>query len=267
MINHLRTLLMNVSRNSSDFQEFPGDEFIDPDFLPVVARGFSAPGLQQIRDLLFGISPDRLFLNFRVQQIMGLLESTDLRDYVKYHDRRITYRANDTSFFDKLTFQPRVTGGTVVNAVHLSGTPNSPDTLGISNHRFSLSVIGNSLTVSVSGRFISETAYTLSYTDGFSQAIPLPGTGLGFRLEQSKVVNGGATIVVWLRPTLNLADLEPKFKRLPAETYTYLFGQTAVEPYLTFKNCWESHPQLPYRMAGILLAYAFRLSELHESRM
>ena len=40
-----------------------------------------------------------------------------------------------------------------------------------------------------------------------------------------------------------------------------LFGVAAEEPYATFKNLWFDHPLPAYRLAGLVLAYIYRLNE------
>jgi hypothetical protein len=265
MINHFRTLLLNAPPHANDVYQYTGDEFVEPSFVPVKVDGYSSTGLRQLRDRLFGVSPDRLFTNFRVRQILSLIDATDLRDYVKYHDSRVTYDLRDQQFIDRFPSQPIITGNSLTDSFQVQGEPASPDRLGISNHSFLFSASGNTLRVTRTGRFLSEDDVVLQFDGGLSQSISLGSTGYNLRINESKYVDGSAAIRVWLRPTLDMSDIAKSLTSLPADTYLYLFGTGDHQPYTTFRNCWETHPQLPYRVAGLLLAYVFRLSELRET--
>ncbi len=79
MVNHVRTLLLN--------EDGAGEEYVPPGY-----RKAQLPeALQRVRDILFGPSPDRRMLVYRVRQFMAILHSTPLATFVTRADPRITY--------------------------------------------------------------------------------------------------------------------------------------------------------------------------------
>ena len=95
-----------------------GEEFI-PEFTPVALPSY----LQIARNILFGAAPDKVFLNFRAYELMSLLHSTELEEFVTAFDPRITYSTTNTSDF----FVPRSsvvlerTGGPEYANLYLEG--------------------------------------------------------------------------------------------------------------------------------------------------
>jgi hypothetical protein len=89
MINHARTLLVNTSPLRADYVDggYDGYEYISPDFVPV---RLSQP-LVLVRRLLFGTSPDGLFLGLRAKELMSYIHQTELAEYVYALDPRVTY--------------------------------------------------------------------------------------------------------------------------------------------------------------------------------
>ena len=87
MLNHARTLLLNIPGLPVAPIDYPGEEQIPVLFKPVRLT----PPLERARRLLFGNIPDRLMLNYRARQYMTLIHSTDLGSYVTELDSRITY--------------------------------------------------------------------------------------------------------------------------------------------------------------------------------
>ena len=69
MFNHARTLLMNLSGDAGDLyiSDYPGDEMIPADYRAVALPTY----LQVVRSRLFGVTPDRAMLNYRVAQGNG----------------------------------------------------------------------------------------------------------------------------------------------------------------------------------------------------
>jgi hypothetical protein len=86
VINHVRTLLLN--RDGEGNSPGPGEEYTPPAYREVELP----PELQKVRDVLFGASPDRRMLLYRLRQFMALLHSTPLSPFVTMDDPRITYR-------------------------------------------------------------------------------------------------------------------------------------------------------------------------------
>ena len=103
MINHARTLLLNIPANRTQMQD-PGYEYIPDTFQPVVLPS----SIQLLRRALFGAKPDNYFLNIRARELLGYIHETELAEYIYALDPRVTYwPPTAANFFD--TAKARVT--------------------------------------------------------------------------------------------------------------------------------------------------------------
>lgn len=93
MINHYRTILLNESGSVEQDMTYPGEEYVDPSF----TKKKITSKLETVRRLLFGQSPDRAFINYRLKQITTMWHDSILKDEVISEDSRITYWPLDTS--------------------------------------------------------------------------------------------------------------------------------------------------------------------------
>lgn len=97
MINHARTLLLNMPAIGAAIQTETAAEYVPPTFKPV---SLSSP-LRTLRRVLFGSDPDPRFLNLRVRELMSYLHQTELEEFVYALDQRVTYwPVQETEFFD-----------------------------------------------------------------------------------------------------------------------------------------------------------------------
>lgn len=94
MINHGRTLLLNQPRSVTHYTE-PGYEYISPAYTP--AR--LPETLKNIHKILFGATPDNYFLNFRAQELLSYIHSSDLSVFLTDLDPRITYWPHTSNLF------------------------------------------------------------------------------------------------------------------------------------------------------------------------
>jgi hypothetical protein len=223
------------------------------------------PGyLQQVRTILFGVEPDGLFANYRVRQLLSVLESTDLRGFLFFFDNRITYELNRDTVPGSV-FTPSIAGDTY--AFNLLGTPAAPDTLGISHYRFDAKVAGSNLLLERQGKYPASFTEQLAITDGSSQGVLLEPTGYSLVYvvpgpAQPPQPSPEVTVDIYLRPRKSVEQLTQELRQLPADVFPKLFGSATYEPYVTFKNCWYNSPELHYQLAGLLLAYVHRVTEL-----
>jgi hypothetical protein len=256
MINHVRTLLMNIDYASGMRPTYAGDEYIDPSFNPVQLPGY----LQDVRDRLFGVAPDRLLLNYKVWQLLSLLDASDLSSYVTYFDNRITYDLRDLPFTDPAVFDPVFEPARISDQWLLQGTVGKPDVLGISHYQFELSLIGDNLTIQRLGTYPTVTTQLLSYTAGVSGFCSLPGTGMAVAAKQGEA---GETfrLHIFSEPQRSLPEQLALLQQLPYETHIKLFGVENVEPYATFRAYWEDHDESVQQLSGLLLAFIFRINE------
>jgi hypothetical protein len=89
MINHARTLLVNLSPHRADYGDegYDGYEYIAPTFKPAKLP----PRLLSLRNVLFGADPDGLFVGLRARELMSYIHQTELAEYAYAFDKRVTY--------------------------------------------------------------------------------------------------------------------------------------------------------------------------------
>lgn len=262
MINHARTLLMNVDGSPSGFAGEVGEEYIPPLYRKLKLTG----PLQSVYRVLYGSNPDRVFLNYRTRQLMSLIHNTDLADYVTAMDPRITYDTGplDDLFYNLFQIQVVPEIG-LTKRLFLVGDLQPDVVQGRCYAQWRVEVLTSS-TVNVRRQTppVQEIVYDYTTTEGLSSLIPLPGSTLQFRIEPQ---NGAVWRVQgYARPAPNLTVLEAGLRRLGEPIIVQLFQVATpagkVEPYPTFRNCWERHPLFAYRLAGLLMAYLYRVESL-----
>jgi hypothetical protein len=255
MINHARTLLMNIAPDPIFDQDSLGDEIIAPTYTQLTLPS----RIQRVRELLFGSAPDREMLNYRCFQFLRLIHSTDLQQYITDLDERITYSFDADPFLDRDVFTPvsvQVAGDT--KQFVITGPPLPPD------ERGSLKQI---LHVGVGSSVPSDV--TVTPATGLV-TIPLPNTGgLNSAMIQSPA-DGDLWRVTWRsRPTRDLGELLAALKTIGGETLIDLFNRTnaqgQTEPWITFRNLFEDHYDLPHQLGGALLALIYRSEEVRTS--
>lgn len=264
MINHARTLLMNIE-GSSQFHFEYGEEIIPADY-----RVRTLPqSLINIRKILFGQNPDRAMLNYRCRQLLALIHRSDLEQYITALDSRITYGFSDNPYFDDNIFRP-----TVVQYESLAGNPDltvvgtaePPDKTGRMRQEFLVySDTSNACTVTrLNPHWQQEVAVT--YESGLSNLIALPGSGLYVRKRDTSTDPLQYRVTSYARPATDLGDLAASLATVGAETLANMFltgtSLGGSEPFKTFRNLWESHNQLPYKLGGLLLALIYHTDTL-----
>lgn len=260
MYNHARTLLLNLSGNDRYFANIPGDELIPSSYSSQELPNY----LRQLRAVLLGASPDRAMLNYRAAQLLELVESTELQQYVLDLDPRITYSSYQLQLAAPSTFEPVVTQygeDDPLKILTVIGSPTSPDASGVSGYDYRVTLDGVNITIERLAPPPSTTQHVLSFTSGLSDVYPLPGSGYSVRVNTS-TLDGGWSVKGFLRPTSTLNSLESALRKLGEPLFIQLFGVVDVEPYLTFKNCWNNHPEFAYRLGGLVLAMIYRSQEL-----
>lgn len=265
MINHLRTLLLNVDGAQASGPTFPGEEFVPPDFKAVSPL----PGyLQAFRRLLFGAAPDRAMLNYRLRQLLPLLHVTALAEFVFSFDPRVTYWPFlDTGLVrDSLqTVISQISGAPA--ALFVEGEMPAPDDSGIMRRIWQITIVDlanvqiDQLTPPGPS---SIAAYTL--TSGLSNPIALPGSNLNVQFPNAFPARWQVT--AYGRPQRGASDLLTGSLSLGSENINELFAAGtptgASEPFMTFRNLWEQHFEPPYALGGLLLAAAYRTDQIRQ---
>jgi hypothetical protein len=256
MYNHARTLLMNLDGSAGYFLDLPGDELIPADYRKLVLPG----ALDLIRMRLFGAEPDRAFLNYRVAQLLEIIAATELQSHVLALDPRLTYGKPDIRLSDPQTYVPHISQFSGTTQLTITGTPAAPDASGQSQYAYNLTLASGSLTVERTQFPATSVTTLITLTNQLSQPIALPFSGYQVRVNSTSAARW--SVRGWLRPQAALADITTSVRSIGESTLIALFGVDDVEPYRTFRNCWESHPEYAYRLGGLVLALVYRSEEV-----
>lgn len=255
MLNHARTLLMNVN-GSVPMTEFPGEEIVDPGFAALTLPTY----LTTVRSLLFGINPDRYMLNYRCNQLLKVAHATPLNEYLMAFDTRITYGNQDTSLVDVGVFSPKVIQLSKLADVNLYayGVGAPPDGTGRMHHRARVTT-----TTTTTGEIARLTPPIQNLLFDFlpTTQLDLLGTGLTIRLNQA--VSGQDWLVdVLVRPTRDISTIVESVTRVGEPVLLSLFGFDHSEPLQTFRELWFRKQELPLKLAALLCAIVYRSEEV-----
>ena len=258
MINHARTLLLNRKPDNVAYGGLPGDEYMPVDFAPLKKL---PTYLKSIRAMLLGSDPDRLFGNYRAQQYLSLLHATELVEFVTDLDPRITYDLGSREFFDDSMFTATVSHP----SLQVLGDFGSPDGSGRSRHEWDVNILtGSTVEIARQTKPQQHSVQDYTFTDGMSNQLPLVGSTAKFRIKQSTTTTWAVS--GYARPSADLGSIMAEIESVGERYMNDLFGVgTAVggaEPFKTFRNLWADHPELPYRLGGVLLAVIYRLEGL-----
>lgn len=258
MINHARTLLMNRTVAVPDYA-FLGEEYVPPEFHALALPGFlTAPAR-----ILLGDDPDREFMNYRLRQLMTVLHSTPFVAHALELDSRFTYATGeDSTLFAETLFRPTIvqTAGAPA-AVTVLGLPTSPDAQGRIRNSYGLEILGSTISVVRETPPAAQAFPTYTVTAGLSSPVPLLPTGY-YLLIASAEVGASWVIEVKTRPQRSLGDLTMALANIGEPNLLALFGTAKTEPYLTFRNLWNDHPNMAYKLSGFLLAMIYRTEEI-----
>ncbi len=266
MFNEARTLLVNLPGSGTVFSDIPADELIPADYQVVEFPSY----LQSIRSRIFGSSPDRAMLNYRVAQLLAMINSTELQQYVLELDPRLTY-GNQFLVSDP-AFRPTVYQSNgeeypSTGQVSLQGVEVAPDSTGLCRYDYQVTAdtgVPQEVTVTTltPSTVIAPRSEEVTVTSDMSNSFELPGSGYSitfYGLSGGRITDNATWRVSgFKRPTSNLATTEATLRSVGEPALLQLFGPSPVEPFLTFKNCWDSHPDFSYRLGGIILALVYR---------
>jgi hypothetical protein len=250
MINHIRTLLLNRSGSHGYGYACPGEEYVPPTFQRRVVPSFLRGALQA----LFGATPDRTFLNFRMWQLMTLLHSTELAEHVYAADPRVTYWPVVTNSFMS-------SWGTTVDfyagdapTLYWSGEQLASEGMGRTEWQWDVGLLVGA-GIQIVSQVPAGALYSGYYTtaDGLSEAVTMPGAGLQLRFA-TPATPAQFIVTHRARPTTDIGvvlqqaaaligDVEQLF--LPATEYLQLL-----------RRLWMQQTLFPYKYSALLLAIA-----------
>jgi hypothetical protein len=258
MINHARNLLMNV-RDTAFNSSVVLEEIIDPAYVRKSVPSY----LGSVRRVLFGEQPDRYMLNYRTRQLLQIVHSCELEQFVYDLDPRVTY-----SFDNDPTDNPNVFDLYVDqyqgsrNDLGIVGEPWSPDKYGQMLYQWDIQYVGGTTDVQLMRPFTA-VSYTPSFTDNLSDVMDLPQAPIAIRHSN---MPAKWMVKYLLKPTKDLGDILTELESLGPDLLQ-LFGVgtevSRTEPMKTFYNLWKYHYALPYRLGAATLALAYRMDELN----
>ncbi len=253
MLNHVRTLLLNRAGATVGPEDF-AHEHVPPDYrvMPLPTQ------LLWIRHVLFGATPDSAGLNYRLAQFMPMLHSPDLDASTRLRDSRVNYLPQ------RSLFPVTHTLGVVAQQPMTTSFVVPPDALRTRSGQLWLEWL-----IRVNDALLAPTNVTnaivevpLSWvTKGTAQLIGLPRLlNTSAKIESTALLNGDAFRVQVLRePSTALADLPARlYPVMTEETAGVLFGQSRTGYFGQFRQLWEDSDRLHERLAGVLLALAYR---------
>ena len=263
MINHLRTLLLNVDGSNTPGVDFPGEQFVPEEFR---VRVLASPA-KTVRNFLFGPGPDRALLNFRLQEYLTCIHSSNLESFVRRLDPRLTYWPFHTGLFEKLSqgaTANKLTGGENQN-LYFVGPNRATESVNRIYFQWRLEVISGSVvrvteySDASSLTTVTDQVYTLS--GGLSSLITLGGSELSVCFDAG--VGGSWLVEVLAQPERQLCQVVDDLDTgLNSAIRSWLFPEQ--EPYLYFRDLWERSDFLPERVAGVVLAIGYQLNETPE---
>jgi len=258
MINHARTLLMNID-GSSGFLGTPGDEIIDPDFRSRVMSG----SMQSIRRVLFGVSPDRNMLNYRCRELLGLIHGTPMEEYITDMDRRITYDLKDNQLFSRISPAIVNTGG---HSHTLTVGPQGLTEADVEIQRDAegvygmysrvWNVIAGSTTISYTHTAPDGTVYSGTSSSG-TLSIELDPSGLSVSHDDAPNTTPW-TVTILSRPTEEMGTLVTALDSIGENYLLDLFEiadpVSKTEPLKSLYRIWKDHNELAYRLGAVTIA-------------
>ena len=190
MINHGRSLLLNI--DGSDYQpQYLGDEYIEPTFYRLSLPSY----LQTTRRLIFGSRPERVFLNYRVRELLHTIHETELAEYLYDLDPRVTYWPEPTPvFFNQRKYvRAEQISGPFGAQIFFSGNFNADNSIGIAQREYTIRAIketNNYIVVDHDDKTFDDTKTQVNVSSGLSSAVGIAGTNLRVRVGGVEITAG-----------------------------------------------------------------------------
>lgn len=261
MINHCRSLLLNASGDvAPDPKSYPGEELVPESFRSAVLPGPEG----RVWDALFGSSPDRAFLNYRLRRLLPAAHEGPLGEALLTPDRRVTYWPVRDAIAD---FDRWSRYGTVVVTPNTSprptviGTLSSEDKSGrcYSQWKVSLAV---DLAVTVDRLDVPSSSGPgpLAFSGGLSAPVDLPGTGVSLLLPES--AGSWWYVDALARPEVSSADVYSRAAACAQGDLSAVFNLADADLGRSCRALWKNGEFAGERLGGLVIALARRLDDL-----
>ena len=242
MINHIRTLLMNMPGEAH-----PRLDVVYDAYTPAYVPAKLPTGLMVARTLLFGSSPDYQGMCMRAAQLLTLVAGTPYAGHLTAADSRITYdfsSVNPQRFPEVFVQAARATGEVV--SVSVEGKYAPPAGSGRAVATWAIEWSGGVGRVTGTDtrpvEVVASKCFTLPGSGLMVTAAQLPEDGIWRIAHRSMVGDAVAAVDAVLESEVAVGALYP-------------LG--ADEPLVTYRAL-TTHAMFPYRAAGVVLALAER---------
>ena len=102
----------------------------------------------------------------------------------------------------------------------------------------------------------------LTFTNGLSEPITMPGTNLAAFITDSAIVGDSWAINATSLPSMDLVQVVKALTQAGDAAIQALFGSDNTEPYMTLRTLWRLSPDLPISLGVAALALAYRTNDL-----
>lgn len=211
MINHGRSLLLNI--DGADYQpQYLGEEYIPPTFVRLNLPSY----IQTARRLIFGARPERVFLNYRVRELLHTIHETELAEYIYALDPRITYWPEQRPvFFNQRKYvKSEQIAGPFGARLFFSGNFSADNALGFAQREYTIRATketNNYIVVEHDDKSFGKTKTQVDVSSGLSSAVGVAGTKLQVRVGGAAISAGDLMLESGyntLTEALNIISLE-----------------------------------------------------------
>ena len=266
MINHVRTLLLNRGRDGHGLDEY-GEEYIPSTY---AVRSLTTT-MQTIQRRLFGGSPDRLFINYRMRQLMQLMHSTPLENDLYVDDPRITYLPFDDDLFNDafgvtLNIMQKSTGTATAPSIYVNvvGTPDFSEQIGVTKYLWEWIRTGtvDDFTVTATRRIPQPTESIVYAGTDPAEPVVLPGSAIKVFTQFVPDEFEQMEIHATARPDTDIGEtLQAINEALGTGGLAEIFRPNDPEPFKTWYKIYNEEPTAAMKWTALLLAIAKRIEQ------
>jgi hypothetical protein len=190
MINHGRSLLLNI--DGADYQpQYLGDEYIEPTFVRLRLPSY----IQTARRIMFGSRPERVFLNYRVRELLHTIHETELAEYLYALDSRVTYWPEPTPvFFNQRKYvRSEQISGPFGARLFFSGNFGADNSLGFAQREYTVRAVkesNNYIVIEHDDKTFDTAKTQVNVASGLSSAVAVAGTKLQVRIGGAALTAG-----------------------------------------------------------------------------